>query len=124
MVFDVIFSSNLLQSMFQLDGSISTKTGLPPAWIIEFTVAQKVIAVVITSSPGFKSSVKHDKCNPAVQELRARENFEDLYFAKSSSNLFVLGPVPNQPFLRESITSLISSFPILGWPNNINSWVP
>ena len=31
-----------------------------------------------------------------------------------SSNLLVLGPVPNQPFFKESITSLISSFPISG----------
>ena len=58
-------------SIFIVAGSISAKTGVAPAWMIELTVEQKVMEVVITSSPSFKSRVIKLKCNAAVQELTA-----------------------------------------------------
>ena len=43
-------------SILQLSGSMSTKTGLPPSSTIISAVAAKVKGVVMTSSPGFRSS--------------------------------------------------------------------
>ena len=38
--------------MFMVTGSMSANIGVAPLWIIAFTVAQNVMGVVITSSPG------------------------------------------------------------------------
>ena len=52
-------------------GSQSQRTGVAPTWQITFTVAQKVIAVVTTSSPGPTSSASSDRWSAAVAELTA-----------------------------------------------------
>jgi hypothetical protein len=58
-------------SMFIVTGSTSTSTGVAPAWMIAFTVAQKVSAVVMTSSPGLSPAATMLRCSAAVQELTA-----------------------------------------------------
>jgi hypothetical protein len=42
--------------MLQVSGSMSTNTGLPPSSTMVSAVAAKVKGVVMTSSPGFRSS--------------------------------------------------------------------
>ena len=58
-------------SMFNVARSQSANTGSQPAWTMAFAVAQKVIAVVITSAPGGKSSTRSARCSAAVHELTA-----------------------------------------------------
>ena len=52
----VIAASISDASMLQVSGSMSTNTGLPPSSTIISAVAAKVKGVVMTSSPGFRSS--------------------------------------------------------------------
>ena len=88
MVFFVIFSSILFASM-QKVSSQSTKTILAPSSLIAPTVATKVLAAVITSSPGlifaafndnFKASKDIPKAefitNPEQGHLMHEENPE------------------------------------------------
>ncbi len=70
-VFLVILRSICLGSMFWVPRSQSTRTGLAPACRMALSVAQKVIGVVMTSSPGLRSSAARDRCRAAVQELTA-----------------------------------------------------
>src|SRR4030042_4958877 len=84
--------------------------------MIAFTVAHKVIAVVITSSPGPTPADKQDKWSPAVPEFTAKAYLVPLNFLNSSSNKATLGPVPIQPDLKVDKTSLISSSSIRGLP--------
>ena len=77
--------------------------------MIALAVAGKVIVVVITSSPVGKSLAEIARWSPAVHELSPIAWVDSVYFLKSSSNWKVRGPVVNQPDLRVSTTSLISS---------------
>ena len=51
--------------------STSAKTGVAPAWMIVFAVAQKVSGVVMTSSPGPTPAASSDRCRAAVHEFTA-----------------------------------------------------
>ena len=67
----VIFRRTCSGSMFSVTGSMSASTGVAPAWMMALTVAQKVIGVVMTSSPGPTPEASSDRCNAAVQEFSA-----------------------------------------------------
>ena len=73
-VWGVIASSIRCVSMSWVSRSMSTSTGLAPAWMMVFTVAQKVIGVVITSSPFPIPAAKRERCSPAVHEFSAIAN--------------------------------------------------
>ncbi len=51
--------------------STSTKTGVPPAWTMVLLVAGQVNGVVITSSPGWRSSASSARCMAVVQDETA-----------------------------------------------------
>ena len=51
---------------------MSANTGVAPAWITTFAVAQNVNGVVMTSSPLPIPVASSDRCSAAVQELTAR----------------------------------------------------
>ena len=53
---------------FSVSHSTSARTTLPPACRMVLAVAQNVIGVVMTSSPGFRSSAASERCRAAVQE--------------------------------------------------------
>ena len=59
-------------SMFSVSGSTSTMTGVAPAWWMTCAVAQNVIVVVMTSSPGPMPAAASAICMAAVPELTAR----------------------------------------------------
>ena len=56
LVREVILASTRLASMLAVSGSMSTNTGTPPASTIISAVAANVNGVVMTSSPGCRSS--------------------------------------------------------------------
>jgi hypothetical protein len=58
-------------SMLPVSRSTSTKTGRAPVCTTALAVAQKVIGLVITSSPGFTPATTIDRWSAAVQELTA-----------------------------------------------------
>jgi hypothetical protein len=93
---------------------ISASTGVAPTCKIVCTVAQNVIGVVMTSSPGPMPSAASATCNPAVAELTATACGPPVYSWKSRSKRAVRGPVVSHPDLSVSTTSLISSSPIEG----------
>src|ERR1700733_5396712 len=96
-VLSVIFRLISMGSIFNVVGSISARTGVAPACIIALTVAQKVIGVVITSSPLPIPLANMLRCSAAVQECKATALAEALYARKSRSNCATLGPDPNHP---------------------------
>jgi len=59
-------------SMLALRPSTSARTGVAPAWMMTLTVAAKVIAVVMTSSPGPTPAATRLRCMAAVQEPTAQ----------------------------------------------------
>ena len=65
--------------MFLEIGSTSHSTGIAPQCMITLTVLQKVIAEVITSSPGPIPKDFSAKNRADVHEEMAAENSEDLY---------------------------------------------
>src|SRR5689334_9711769 len=76
--------------------------------------AQKVIGVVMTSSPGPIFSAASATCSPPVQELRARAFCAPMNSAKTCSKRWVFGPVVIQLERRVSTTASISSSVIEG----------
>ncbi len=65
----VIAAATAAGSRFIVSGSTSASTGVAPVCKIALTVAQNVIGVVITSSPGPTPESTNARCSPAVQEL-------------------------------------------------------
>ena len=96
---------------------ISTKTGFAPTSKIEFIVEQKVIGVVITSSPRPIFKDKSAKCIAAVHEFTERAIFVFLYFLNILSNFSVTGPLPIHLDSITFFTALISLLPMSGLPN-------
>jgi hypothetical protein len=94
----------------------SAKTGFAPVWTTTLAVAEKVIVGTITSSPAFIPIAIKERCNPAVQEFNANAYFVPLYDWNIASSFNTFEPVPNQPLLREDITSSISGCSIRGLP--------
>ena len=108
-------------SMFIVRGSMSASTGVAPAWRIALTVAQNVMALVMTSSPGSRSRQRIERCRALVQELTAIACASPpLYWRKLSSNRATFGPVPIQPERSESTTSATSCSSMTGAPKTRN----
>jgi Mrp family chromosome partitioning ATPase len=55
-------------SMVMVSRWQSTKMGVAPVWMMAFAVAQKVIGVVMTSSPGPTPDATIARCRAAVHE--------------------------------------------------------
>ena len=68
--------------IIQKVSSQSTNTVLPPSSFIALTVATKVFAAVITSSPGFKLTAFKDNFNASVPELTPIAYFAPINLAK------------------------------------------
>src|SRR5712692_8735824 len=107
-------SSTRSGSMLSVPGSTSTSRGRAPTCSITWTVEQKVIGVVITTSPGPMPSAARPTCMAPVQELNASAAGADTKLAKSLSKRLALGPVVIQPERSVSTTSAISSSPMEG----------
>src|SRR5271169_4607660 len=71
----------------------------------------------MTASPGPMPRVANATCRAAVHELRAKAAGAPTAAANSASNRFTFGPVVIQSDRRVSITSAISSSPMLGGEN-------
>ena len=67
--------------------SQSTKTGFAPISVIAPTVATKVLAAVITSSPCPTPNARKDNLIASVPELTPIANLVPIKFAKLFSNL-------------------------------------
>src|SRR5690606_41978025 len=110
----VIASATRTGSMVSVSGSISASTGRAPTCSITLTEEQKVIGVVMTSSPGPMLRVTRARCNPAVQELSARAAGAPRYWANSLSKRLVFGPVLIQAERSVSATAAIYSSEMAG----------
>ena len=64
-----------------------------------------MIGVVITLSPGFKSSANAFKCSAAVPFETATAYLDPTYSAKASSNSLIVGPCVNQSDFNTSTTA-------------------
>src|ERR1700728_136646 len=88
---------------------------------MQFAVAQKVIGVVMASSPGPKPAANAAPCNAAVPELKLTAYRAPTHAAKRSSNSPIFGPVVNQSDLRASTTACTSASSKLCRPYGNNS---
>ena len=68
-------------------GSISTKSGIAPAYNIQLALAKNVIGVVMIISPSFQPNARPAKCNAAVPLDVATAYLEPTKFEIFSSNL-------------------------------------
>ena len=59
-----------------------------PVWTTAFAVAQNVIGVVMTSSPGPTPDTSMARCKAAVQELTATASADPMYFLKHPQSAF------------------------------------
>src|SRR5260370_1280376 len=79
--------------MLKLSGSMSTKTGVPPVlWMVP-AVAKNVNGVVMTSSPGFKSSAFRGKSRASVPLAQATPCLAWASAASAASNRGTGGPM-------------------------------
>ena len=67
----VIAASRRSASRLSVSGSTSTSTGRPPRCSTTDAVAENVIGLVITSSPGPTPAASSARCSAAVHELTA-----------------------------------------------------
>ena len=67
-VFGVIAASIAFGQILNVRGSISTKTGMAPTYLIASAVAINVNGVVMTSSPSPMPSAINAKCRASVPE--------------------------------------------------------
>ena len=65
---------------------MSANTGIPPQYNMQLALAAKVIAVVITSSPGPIPAAIHAQCKAAVQLLTATACLAPVYSSTVLSN--------------------------------------
>ena len=84
------------------------------------TVEQKVIGVVMTSSPGPTPSAASPTNMASVAELTASAAGAPMNAANSCSNRLTFGPVVIQSDRKVSMTSSISSSPSKGGENGRN----
>ena len=95
--------------------SVSTSTGVAPAYRIEATVADERVRggdhLVARASMPSASSIR---CSAAVHDETATACFAPTYAANFSSNRWVFGPIVSHPDRSVSTTSAISSSPMTG----------
>src|SRR5207302_1468792 len=91
----VIAASAAAGSMLNVAGSMSTKTGVPPALWMAPAVAKNVNGVVTTSSPGFRSSAFSGKSSASVPLAHAMPCLALASPAIAASSRGTLGPITN-----------------------------
>src|SRR4051812_19353497 len=113
--FEVILASICAGSRFQMTGSTSTKTGLPPQKTTALALAIKVSVGTMTSSPGSKPSAINARCNDVVPLEQLTAYFVPQNLAKPSSNCSIYLPVELiQVDCKQSITYFCSLPPSVG----------
>src|ERR1700687_2428914 len=90
-------------------GSISTKTGDPPAYRTELAVAMKDRLGHSTSSPGLTPADTNARCKAVVQEDTATAWTAPTYSAKRFSNSATRTPWLTQPLRSPSRRAFSSS---------------
>src|ERR1039458_5869112 len=83
-------------SRFSVSDETSANTGVAPWYKMLLAVAQKVMGVVIASSPGPSPAANAAPCNAAVPELKLTACRAPIHAAKRSSNSPIFGPVVSQ----------------------------
>ena len=83
-------------------------TGSAPTYRTALTLATKVRAGTITSSPGPTPAASSARCSAAVPLLTAATWRTPRYSLNASSNSAVRGPMVSQPELRQSSTASTS----------------
>src|ERR1700682_3782834 len=102
-----IFLDTSPGSRFNVSGETSANTGVAPWYKMQLAVAQKVMGVVIASSPGPSPAANAAPCNAAVPELKLTACRAPTRAANRSSNSAIFGPVVSQSDFRTSTTDLI-----------------
>src|SRR5208282_3722381 len=89
---------------------------------MQLVVAQKVMGVVIASSPGPSPAAKAAPCNAAVPELKLTACRAPVHAANRSSNSLIFGPVVSQSDFRTLTTACTSASSTLCLPygNNLS----
>src|SRR5271154_2449205 len=108
-VLEVIFVETSAGSRFSVSGETSANTGVAPWYKTQLAVAQKVMGVVIASSPGSSLAAKAAPCNAAVPELKLTACLAPTQAANASSNSATVGPVVSQSERSTSTTAWMSS---------------
>src|ERR1017187_7736441 len=96
-------------SRFSVSGETSANTGVAPWYKMQLAVAQKVMGVVIASSPGASPAANAAPCKAAVPELKLTAYRAPTQAANRSSNSATFGPVVNQSDFKTSTTVWISA---------------
>ena len=91
LVRDVIAASIFEASMLQVSGSMSTHTGTPPSSTMVSAVAANVNGVVMTSSPGFRSSAIIAMSSASVPLDTVTQCFAPVCAASAASSSLDLG---------------------------------
>src|ERR1039458_10155324 len=92
-------------SRFSVSGETSANTGVAPWYKMQLAVAQKVMGVVIASSPGPRPAANAAPCNAAVPELKLTACRAPIHAAKRSSNSPTFGPVVSQSDFKTLTTA-------------------
>ena len=100
--------------MLKVRGSISAKTGIPPASATEFAVAANEKDGTMTSSPALIPAAINPRWSADVPELTAMQCLPSTYFENSSSNALTSGPWAIMPLRRTRSTAARSSSPMIG----------
>src|ERR1700686_2743505 len=83
-------------SRFNVSGEMSANTGVAPWYKMQLAVAQKVMGVVIASSPGPKPPANAAPCKAALPELKLIAYFAPPRAENRSSNSPTFDPVVSQ----------------------------
>src|SRR5690606_14833362 len=120
-ILSLIAASKAFGQRFQVSGSLSTKTGVAPRYIIGLAEAEKVMLWQITSSPASTPNKINPKCKAAVPALKAPTNTSCFkYCSKSCSKPLTLGPSgATQLVSKASCTYFCSSSPMCGEESQI-----
>ena len=99
--------------------SMSTNTGLAPAWTTTLAVATKLSDGTRTSSPGPMSNTASMSCRAAVAECTATASSTPCNSANASSNRRTRWPMVSQPLSITSVSACFSAFPRIGAPSSM-----
>ncbi len=100
----VMAASAWARSMLRVARSTSTNTGLAPTRRMTLGVAVKLMAGVMTSSPGPMPHTCKATSSPPVAEVRERTGRPPRYSERPFSKACTLGPLASQPERRTSTT--------------------
>ena len=108
-------------SMSYVSGSMSTNTGVAPAYRIDDTVALKVWPTVMTSSPGSRSIPAKMHISATVPLLTAIAWRTPMNAAQRSSSSATRRPPASIPLRRTSVTAAISASSMSGRATGITA---